>query len=691
MLVLVAGLCDASLAQDSSSILPDTTVASRDSLLRENLEEVTVTGSRLTIADDHITAIPTPQQQRHAHGGYDLLNNLMIPGLTVDKKNKKVSAPVGEASIYINGRKASVREVQTLRSRDVTKVEYYDVVNGRFAGDVASVNIVTQSPQAGGYTQLEAKQGAGFPSGEYSVSTRYSTNGYNLNAWIGYERQQPKTVAEKGENYFMTNRIADRQMEHGREGADEKEGYGIISLSHFAKRTTWMIRSGVERHVTDDDISQGSLRYNDSAVMPAKWTTLFSQDIRRTTTKPLLYVYFKHLFDSKKSLDMVLDAYHSNNKYVRSYIESANAWASDVKENLNNVHLNAVYTTQLRDKSNLTFTLHDFLRTTKSDYFVEPASSQDLFSNEAIFFADYAKKISNHTMIDFCPGVSMLVYKLHGFDHITRFAPRLRATVAYNPTRIHRMQFRLNVGNTSPRISTMNGARQTIDRYMVRSGNPDLDNSTLIQPFASYTFMKKKVQIGFSVQHLFIDHALTEDYLSNDDFVENTYGSRSRYNGTSVDLSFTYKPTDHLNMKLDVGYHNTRISGLVAVKQDTWLANLLANYYLGEFSLSLACHTPRHEVIANQYIADIPWQVDFSAQWNHGNFSTEISVANPFLRNNEYVEWMHSEAYSTHSILRKDIYNQYLCARITYTIDYGKKVSKSPKYTSTGSESAIIL
>ena len=186
MLVLVAGLCDASLAQDSSSILPDTTVASRDSLLRENLEEVTVTGSRLTIADDHITAIPTPQQQRHAHGGYDLLNNLMIPGLTVDKKNKKVSAPVGEASIYINGRKASVREVQTLRSRDVTKVEYYDVVNGRFAGDVASVNIVTQSPQAGGYTQLEAKQGAGFPSGEYSVSTRYCTNGYNLNAWIGY-------------------------------------------------------------------------------------------------------------------------------------------------------------------------------------------------------------------------------------------------------------------------------------------------------------------------------------------------------------------------------------------------------------------------------------------------------------------------------------------------------------------------
>ena len=41
--------------------------------------------SYLTRKDDHILAIPTKEQRNHAVTGYDLLSNLMVPGVSVDR------------------------------------------------------------------------------------------------------------------------------------------------------------------------------------------------------------------------------------------------------------------------------------------------------------------------------------------------------------------------------------------------------------------------------------------------------------------------------------------------------------------------------------------------------------------------------------------------------------------------------
>ncbi|WP_449188347.1 carboxypeptidase regulatory-like domain-containing protein [Tannerella forsythia] len=89
------------------------------------LGEVTVRGSTFIRKKDHLLVIPDKQQIKHAFSGYDLLYNLMIPGLDVNRKDKKVTATTGEATLYINGVKADFRDVQNLRPRDIEKVEYY--------------------------------------------------------------------------------------------------------------------------------------------------------------------------------------------------------------------------------------------------------------------------------------------------------------------------------------------------------------------------------------------------------------------------------------------------------------------------------------------------------------------------------------------------------------------------------------
>lgn len=59
------------------------------------LDEVVINASYLSREADHILAMPTKEQRRHSLTGYDLLRNLMIPGVSVNRANGDVNTPAG--------------------------------------------------------------------------------------------------------------------------------------------------------------------------------------------------------------------------------------------------------------------------------------------------------------------------------------------------------------------------------------------------------------------------------------------------------------------------------------------------------------------------------------------------------------------------------------------------------------------
>ena len=110
--------------------------------LKENsvlLGEVEVKGSSFIRQKDRVLIIPDKQQVKHAFTGYDLLSNLMIPGIDVDRKKGVVATMGGTVTLYIDGRKVDYREVQSLRPRDIEKVEYFDVPTGKYAKDAYAI------------------------------------------------------------------------------------------------------------------------------------------------------------------------------------------------------------------------------------------------------------------------------------------------------------------------------------------------------------------------------------------------------------------------------------------------------------------------------------------------------------------------------------------------------------------------
>ena len=77
--------------------VPTVTLESDDVMLGE----VVVKGSSFIRKDDRVLVIPDKQQVKHAGTGYDLLYNLMIPGIDVDRIRGTVSTLGGDVTLYV--------------------------------------------------------------------------------------------------------------------------------------------------------------------------------------------------------------------------------------------------------------------------------------------------------------------------------------------------------------------------------------------------------------------------------------------------------------------------------------------------------------------------------------------------------------------------------------------------------------
>ena len=302
--------------------------AQTDSVSKEvQLKEVVVAGDMVKREVDYINCIPTLKQRKHAHSGFELVKNLMLAGINVDVENGVITTPVGTATLYINGCKASVREISTLRPKDILRVEYYDMPTGKYANDKAVMNYIVKNYTSGGYTQVEAMQGVGYLKGDYNLISKYSLGHYNINLWAGTSVQNPKIYGEITTDYLLDNPI------HKQESAYDTDlksigRYVNASLSRRTERTTWMLRGGIEVSTSRDDVLNGSLVYIGYTVPLAFTNNVIERD---KTIKPSLFLYFNRNFKGGKSLECSLDGYYARNTYKRHSLEDR-AFVSDVNE-----------------------------------------------------------------------------------------------------------------------------------------------------------------------------------------------------------------------------------------------------------------------------------------------------------------------------------------------------------------------
>lgn len=665
---------------------PDTT---KTSIQAKELDEVVVKASYLTREDDHILAIPTKEQRKHAVTGYDLLNNLMISGVSVERSTGSVTTPSGAATLYIDGRKVDFREVQSLRPKDIARVEFFDVPTGKYAKDAYAINIVMKPLNNGGYTQLDVSQGAGYLYGDYNLVSKFVTGTKSLNIWAGYSLENPKSSMNENEVFNFPDYQLNRQQFYNNAGNRHTEEYVQASISNRGKKYIWMLRGGMAWNDIRNNVNNGMTDYWQTKAL-VKDGSILNINSRNKSYRPSVYFYGLHTFSDTKSLDYVFDGYYSRNDYNRFYNEDDESFHSLVKEDYYYVKANANYSMAFSHRNRLAFSLFEFMRISDSEYTGTSIYNQNLHSSETILFADYSQRLGRF-FFDINPGLSFLTYRLKGMESINHLTPRLQTRAAYKIDKVQQLQFTFALGNTYPRINTINNVEQQIDPIIILKGNPDMDNSILLNPRLSHTLNLNKFALQTGVSYFYQNHSIISDYYIRDGHLISTFRDDCIYHRPSADISMTYKPSGSFNMKLSGQWIENLVRGGTENRSLSSISgSAMVNYYIQDFSFSVSLATPSRDLIDSQISRKTYWQYQLSAMWKHGNWAIEANANNLFMMKNNIVDELSAPYYSFKQINQSRSYNQYATLKIVYSFDYGKKTSQTPDYEHKNSESAIL-
>ena len=227
------------------------------------LREVEIVGSSFVRTEDGLIAIPNKQQIKHASTGYDLLYNLMIPGVDVDRRSGKVSAFNQRVTLYIDGQKADYREVQSLRPRDIVKVEYYDAPTGRYSGDVTSINYVTRQYKAGGYVTLDAEQTIGYLNGNYNAVAKLVHGGTSYTLFAGHKMNESEgNRVQKEEHIYFPDDEVVRDYETMEARAKSNTQYAQLNIQNKTDRRTLVSKVAFVRNDVPENYNVSRLQYN---------------------------------------------------------------------------------------------------------------------------------------------------------------------------------------------------------------------------------------------------------------------------------------------------------------------------------------------------------------------------------------------------------------------------------------------
>ncbi len=661
-----------------------------DSVKANKLDEVIVEAHYLTRENDHFLAVPTKEQRKHAVSGYDLLRNLMIPGVSVNRNSGNVSTPAGTATIYIDGREADFREVQSLRPKDIAAVEYYDVPSGKYAKDASAINFILKKPTNGGYTQIDALQGVGSLNDDFNIISKYAIGTKSLNLWAGYSLENPKSSVKESEYFNFHDNILQRENSYYNADNKTREDYLQASISNRGNKYIWMLRGGLSWKNDRNNVNNGStLSYwlTDAAFSEGEDLEIFSQN---KSFRPSVYFYGLHTMSDTETLDYVVDAYYSRNDFDRSYDTGKSSFSSLVKESYYYTKVNANYSMTMSHQNRLAFMLYEFLRISDSEYSGSSEYSQNLYSSETILFADYSQRLGRF-FYDINPGLSFLTYRLKGMSSINHITPRLQARMAYMFGKKQQLQFAFALGNTYPRINTINDVEQQIDPIIILKGNPDMDNSILLSPRLSYNLNLKKFGLEAGMMYYYQNHAIVSDYYIREGNLISTFRDDCRYHKPSADVSLTYKPSNSFNMQISGEWSKQMTRGEVEHRNlSSFSGSTTLNYYVGDFSFGVWVATPVKDLVDYQIRRRTYWQYQLSAMWTSGNWAIEANANNLFLTKNEMKDELATQFYSFSRTNQSRRFNQYATLKIVYSLDYGKKTSKSPKYQHIDSESAIL-
>ena len=639
------------------------------------LGEVEVKGSSFIRQKDRVLVIPEEQQIKHSSTGYDLLYNLMIPGVSVNSQKGTVNTLLGEATLYINGQKADYREVRALRPKDIEKVEYFEMPTGKYAGDKASVNYILKEKHTGGYLALDGTQNIGCLGGNYNASLKVMHKNTNYTLFAGHLMERNDGIrTDKEETFHFPGQEVSRTI-HVDDSRLKKNGQYIqLNVNNSNDKRTLAGKFFFVRQDMPDNYSRSTLAYAGTSA----GALCSNNETNQTGLMPGVNLYGNFLLTPTQNLDVTLNAIYTNNDYARRYSENNFRSSVQANEDLYDINFSANYMVQLKRNNSFGLNFNHLHQVSSSAYQGDRTDWNHLWTAETLLMGQYNQSIGNlYFSLQF--GGDLLQYRVHGNEAKRYLSPHANVLLNYRITPNHFVMYGLNMGNSNPPMEWVSDVSLNVDSLTVKRGNPHLKKTDYYVSYLIYSFQKEKINLQVSAHYFGAINSPFSDYYIEGDRLVSSFHTDGNFHQLRGGVSFTYKILPSLHARLSGFYRYNKISGKTEAQRNEWGGSVEVNYYWKDFMFNA------HGKSTGRTLDNIPAFIDTPAtygafvRWNHNSWMVEAGTDNTFSKQNQTTMYMNANAYCFYNKSYSDTYQKTGYVKLAYTFDFGKKTSKDKR------------
>ena len=631
----------------------------------QSLQEVVVLAPNMERMDNYILVLPDANQRRHSGNAYELLRNCFIPGVMVDMQTGNVEAMGAKSTLYLNGQPCDVRDLMMLRPRDIEKIEYHDIPDGKYSNDRTAINFVVKQYRYGGYVLAKAQQAIGFERGIYDLATtiNHGRNTYSVFAGLDYTKVSDNEATS--EELFRFDTPLTRQI--GQESVYKRNGQYVQLRHQYQGQKNYLT---TKMTLVNTDMPYN--RVNGTSAVTGLSNQPFASETSQNSLSPKFDLNGEYRFSNAKSLSYGAHFTYDRNKYDHSYNETDYQNLVRESEDAYSFRAACIYNTILA-KGAFTAELYHYHNIWDSHYTEDTELWQHLWKGESLAFLSYNRWLSQKLSLTSRLGVDWLQYHLHGSNNLSQVTPRVNVRLQYQIPR-GSLLYAMNYVNSNYGTDIINDAEVAIDRYLSVTGNPDLHKS---YDFVTYLYymqqFKQKWTLSAISQYNFSHNYVTTDYTRRGDRIIRSYSNDGDTHHFSEIVGLSYRLSQRASIGGDIRYAHSWLDARESIHTNSLTGNLNASYYWREFSIQPTVSFRQKTLdFATMTIAEIPVNYSMKLSYAHKNLYLAALVSSPFTKRRTKTTMEAMPYYQFREVLDRT-QSQYCNLSLTYTFDFGRK------------------